>query len=144
MGVKIYSRKSKIKINYPKMGCGFVVRPLEYDQKCEILAETHKAQSGMNIFDLGKATAKYIKYMVIGVHGISDENGNDYSLKFDGDNNLTDECVSDLMNISLDPALSVSLSNFIHGVPTELLDQSTGEKLKDVKIVHESGGVKKK
>lgn len=115
----------------------FVLAPLNYYQKQEIAGCT-KMDGGNEVFDLLKAQFTYIKYGLKDIIGIEDYDGNKYELEFNGDE-LTENCVSEIMNLDQREKLTVSAWQLLNGVK-ELTDPVSGEPLEGVELEVKSQG----
>jgi hypothetical protein len=74
------------------------VSPFSYEQKIK-LASCTKLQAGVEQIDAHKIALLSVKFAIKEVEGLTDLNGQPYELAFDTDGTLTEECVSDLMQI---------------------------------------------
>lgn len=93
------------------------VSPLNFEQKTEI--ETH--MRGFAAGDLKGAVRGMvlaIKYALKEISGVEDSEGQPYQLSFEG-SFLTDECVSDLLNLDVGGKLSIVCSSFVPGIPKD-------------------------
>jgi hypothetical protein len=116
------------------------ISPLTYDQKAEI--QTHML--GFTRGDIREATKGVVlalKYGLKHISGVENSDGASYELSFE-DNMLTDECVTDLMNIPVGEKLTLICSALLAGVPEQFKDNK-GNALAGVEIVGtESAGKK--
>lgn len=85
-------------------GLKFWLSPLTYAQRIEI-ADATKMQSGVEIADTRLIAFLSIKFSVKEVEGLKNADGSDYILSVDSNGSLSDECVSDLMNLDLCPKI---------------------------------------
>lgn len=108
----------------------FKLAPLSYGHKQELLGSTRNS-GGKEIFDLAKAQFLYLKYGLKEIHGIKDYNDEDYKLSFQGDY-LTDDCVSEIMNIEQTPDLLNACWQVLNGIKE--LEDENGESLEGVNI----------
>jgi len=74
------------------------VSPLTYEQKISLASST-KVVSGQEVIDNVSVALKSLKYSIKDVTGLTGFDGQPYELSFDADGTLTDECVSDLMQL---------------------------------------------
>ena len=109
----------------------FKLAPLNYLQKQE-LAGCSRLISGEEHFDLLKAQSLYIKYSLKEITGLTCYNNEKYELEFDGDF-LTDDCLSEILNIEEREKLTVAAWQLLNGIK-ELTNPLTGKKLAGVKI----------
>lgn len=115
----------------------FVLAPLDYLKKQE-LASCTKIIKGEEHYDLLKSQALYIKYALKDVKGLEDYNGDEYTLSFEG-NSLTDDCVSEILNLEEKEKLTIAAWQLLNGIK-ELRDPITGEKLEGVELKVTSPG----
>lgn len=92
----------------------FVIAPLNYFRKQE-LASCTKIVKGEEHFDLVKSQALYIKYALKEVIGLKNYDDSDYELEFEGDC-LTDDCVSEILNLEQREKLNISAWQLLNGV----------------------------
>ena len=109
----------------------FVLAPINYYKK-QKLAECTKTIKGEEVFDLLKAQFLYIKYGLKEVNGIDTFDGNAYELDFEGDE-LTDDCVSEILNLDQREKLTVCAWQLLNGVK-ELTDPITNEAIEGVEL----------
>lgn len=111
----------------------FTCAPLNKDQKMEITSsfiEKGKDQK----FNLAKAQQLYLKYSIKGISGVEDFHGNKYELSFDENGNLTDDCLSEILQIEQNPKLLTALWQNLNGYNEDLRDPVTNEKLEGVAL----------
>lgn len=120
----------------------FKIKPLNYLDRVEIMSCLHNS-SGTIVENAGKASYLTIKYAVKKLEGASTIDGTPYELEFDESGNITDDAISDILNIEENNKLGLALHNFLKGVPSKLIDPNTGDNLEGVKIINQ-GGVPKK
>ena len=109
----------------------FIIAPLSYQRKQE-LASCTKIVNGEEHFDLLKSQALYIKYSLKDVKGITDVDGKDYELQFEGDC-LTDDCVSEILSLEQREKLNIASWQLLNGL-NDLKDPVTGDKLEGVEL----------
>ena len=136
--VKLYRTTDKVPIKIDKIK--FYISPLQYSHKEEIQAELLKAQS--DPMAVVRAAKLSIQYSVKGVDGVENVDGSKFELEFENEV-LTEQSVSDLLNIDQDDKLSFVCTSFLNGIPKDFIDPVTGEKLKGVSIVRESSSKKR-
>lgn len=127
---RIYRTSDRIKVKIDDTVV--TIRPLTYHQKAEI--QSHFL--GFTQGDVTKATeamVSAIKYAVTGIEGIEDCDGRPYELEFDCDA-LSEDCVSDLLNIEISDKLQQVCSSLLHGIPKGFVDNS-GKPIEGVEIV---------
>lgn len=99
------------------------ISPLSFEQKTNILAAT-KMKSGVEVSDPSKQTFLSLKYGVKEIEGLKNPDGSDYRLELDENGVLTDECLSDLIDLEYFPKLSEICIKLINGV--KALDKIEG------------------
>lgn len=137
--MRIYKTSDRIPVIIDDLE--FKVSPLTYEQKMQI-SSCVTTVSGQEIFDAAKAAQMAIKFAVKDVKGLETENG-DYELKLEN-GILTDECVDDIANLPMSDKLTVTLLNLLQGVPKEVVNPSTGQKIEGVIFNKPKGKVKAK
>jgi len=112
----------------------FVLAPFSTERKQE-LASCTKIENGEETYDLLKAQIIYIKNSVRDVKGLETYSGDEYTLEFEDEEKtkLTDDCVSELMNLEESSKLTTAAWQLINGIK-ELKDPISGEKLEGVEL----------
>lgn len=112
-------------------GIVFHLSPLSWNQKQDILNETtlHEGEPTNR-----NSTYKCIKYAVKKIDGVTLSDGTAYAVEIE-DGVLSDSSVEDILNLELSPTLIMACYSLIHGVPTEVRNPVTGEKVEGVSIV---------
>jgi hypothetical protein len=113
----------------------FKISPLTFEQKAEIQHYMLGFTTG-DIRAATKGTALAVKYAVKDVKGLQDSKGKSYKLEFDGEV-LSDNCVSDLMNVAMSNKLTIVCASMVGGMPDKFTD-GEGKKLEGVEIVEDS------
>ena len=90
-----------------------------------------------------ESAAEALKCAIKGVEGLTLSDGKDYSLEFDDNKELTDECLDDLLNLEVAGELTTISVSLLNGVPKEFVNPNTGEKLDGVEYVDKGGSTKK-
>jgi len=109
----------------------FTLAPMNHLQKQEISA-CSKMIGGEEHFDMMASQIVYLKHSIKDIEGIKDYKGNDYKLNFEG-NQLTDECVSEILNLEQRSDLTVAAWQLLGGIQ-DLVDPDTGEEMKGVEL----------
>ena len=109
------------------------VAPLTHHQKTEIQNMMLGGKSRGDLTSITKGIELSIKYSVKGVEGLTDMHGNDYKPSMEGDI-LSDESVSDLLNMDLSNKLIMVCSNLTSGFTSKFKDEK-GTDLLGVEIV---------
>lgn len=133
-GFRIYKTSSKIEVKIEDIS--IFVSPLSYHQKMELQGLMVKAANGdMNA--AMEAVVKALKMSVKDLKGvlILDDQGNDveYKLEFNGEE-LSEECVNDLLNMPISNKISTICTSLLAGVPDKIIGPD-GEPLEGVSIV---------
>jgi hypothetical protein len=128
---RIYKRSDRISVKIDDIT--LKLSPLSIDQKVEIQTAMINGRKDGDIVQATKGVCLSIKYSVKGVEGIQDGDGNDYKLEFDGDN-LSDQCVDDLLNLELHRKLALVCASIVNGIPTEFSDER-GNLMEGVEFV---------
>lgn len=114
MVCKIYKCSDRLPI---KIGdIEFKISPLSFQNRSEIQSLLVLAQGG----DMNKAVEGSflaIKYALKGIKGVENFDGTPYELSFDSDGTLTDDCVSEVLNLECFPKLAALAVALINGVP---------------------------
>jgi hypothetical protein len=99
----------------------FVVKPLSYQEKVELQSFT-KVQSGVETRSQLEEAKTCLAMAVKEVQGLytDKENKVPYQLTFEPNGRLTDECVSELLNIPVSPQLIMGCLALRAGVQTKL------------------------
>jgi len=130
MPVKVLRSTDRFKVSIGKTA--FFISPLKKEHKFEIMAQT-KRTSGDAIENLEKSSRIYIKHALKDVKGFVDYHGNPYKLSFE-DDRLTDDCVEEVISMSEDSELISCCMQIINRIPDKIIDFTTGEKMKGVKL----------
>ncbi len=93
----------------------FIVAPLSYDQKKKMSA-AFKQESGESVLGMLDLTYSALKFSIKSVRGLEKMDGSEYKLTFDDDGNLSDESVSDLMNIPIKEELFAVCAHLANGM----------------------------
>ena len=129
----IYRKSDRIKINIKDIVVE--LRPLTYHEKSEITSEIMNG-------NISTATLKAVKYALKGVENIQTINGENYTLEFEGDN-LTDDCVNDIMNLGHSNELTYICYAILNTIPDEFVHPDTGKPLEGVSIIKDKKPEKK-
>lgn len=128
---KIFKRTDRIPVRINEVVVH--IAPLSIDQKVEIQDAAIKGRAKGDIKELTRSVTLAMKYAIKKIEGIEDSDGKPYQLQFDGEN-LSDECLVDLMNLEITDKLSSVCVKFMQGIPSEFTDAS-GNKLEGVEFV---------
>lgn len=92
------------------------IAPLSRHQKNEVQKMMTKGQDKKDLMLLNDAIMLAISYCVKGISGVFDANNEPYQLEFD-EGVLTEECISDLLNMEESKQLIQLCSEFVNGIP---------------------------
>lgn len=136
---KFYSVKDRVKITVGKVEV--LIKPLTVQEKTEI-QNTLGAVATVGVGMSYMGAAKAIAYSVKGLKGVVvDEEGTEFELEKDDNGNLTDDCVSDLLNIPIGVQLTNIAMNLLNGLSDKITDNQ-GKPIKGIKIVGVEKGKK--
>lgn len=130
--MKILTLKDRVKVSVD--GVTFYVSPLSREAKRQ-LAGCRFVESGEEKMNLYEANTILLKYGLKDVEGLKDYHGDNYKLEFDNEK-LTEECVSDILNLPVKDSLLAaawSVSNGSHeefnldGVALEVVQKKKPE-----------------
>jgi hypothetical protein len=110
------------------------LKPLNYWQKSEVMSLA-ELQEGEVVNKTRTATILAIKYSLRGTKGLVDYDGNRYELTFDEEGNVSDDSVTDILNIEMSPQIILCCYNMIHQIPKIIINPATGEPLDGVEVI---------
>lgn len=114
----IYKTTDRIKYNLGEIQ--IEISPLDYHDKSILHTHIARSQTG-DVESLMKASAETIKRCVKSITGLCNPDGTIYELQFEAnDKHLTDECVSDLLNIQESNNMINLCGQLIAGIPSQL------------------------
>ena len=125
----IYRLKDKIKVKIDDLK--IKVSPLSYSQKMEVQDEMTKAVVEKDMKYAMSGTIKAIKYSLKSIKGLTTPDGEEYELEFEN-NQVTDECIDDLLNIQYSQKLAAVCTSLVSGIGQEIVDPSTGEVMEGI------------
>ena len=128
---RIYKRTDRVTVKIDEVTVKLA--PLTLDQKTEIQQQMLLAHSKSDIKAAQNGISLALKYALKGLDGIEDGDGNPYKLQIEGDE-LTDECIDDLLNLDLKDKLTMVCMALVKGVPTSFTDDKN-QALAGVEIV---------
>lgn len=106
--------------------------PLCYQHKMEIQQYMIEAATG-NMQSAMKGAALAIKYSVKDITGVEDYSGNKFELSFEENGSLSEECVDNLLNLSLNNKMIAVCASLLNGLPEEEMKHPvTGEKMEGI------------
>jgi hypothetical protein len=115
----------------------FTVSPMDYKTKADI-------QSNVIAGRIMDAAVVALKNSVKDVKGLKNYDGSQYSLEFDENKILTDECINDLLNISESDKLSLVAVSLTQGMPKDQFTDDKGRPVEGVSIVKRKASSRKK
>ena len=127
----IYTQQDRIKISIHEVD--LIVKPLSYKEKINwsnCITNSGGSQNENALTGLGLL----LKFSLKEIHGITYSDGTAFTLEFDEANNLTDECIDNLMNLEMTTDLITVMYSLLKGIPTEMKDAS-GNLIDYIKIV---------
>lgn len=129
----VYRKEDRLKVEID--GIDFKISPLTFQQKQELQGHMIKAVSG----DMNEAmisVSKALKYCLKDMSGVSyideDNKEREYQLQFEN-NELTSDCIDDLLNMPFSSKLNSVCSAMLQGVPEQILD-SENQPIEGIKI----------
>lgn len=129
---RIYRLTDRIKIKIDDLIV--TVRPLSKDEKAEILQSVIHGRSKGDFKEATQGMVLALKYAIKNVEGIIDSDDKPYQLQFDENKNLTDDCISDLLNLEFHSKLTLVCISLARKIPEEFTDEN-GKKLEGVEII---------
>ena len=93
------------------------IKPMSFEEKSQVIAEIQKAQQTKDMASLQKASLMPIRLALKSIEGVEDINGEPYSLQFDENNHLTDECLNEVLSLS-EKLTQVCMAT-LNGLPNE-------------------------
>lgn len=142
------SKNFQVKIAHEDEQLIFTFKQLDYKTKNLITSLSLDLKSGSYGVDTGLQIFYNIKYGLLGVTGLEDEDGKPYELRREGGQAsapIEDDCVDELLATPLSNELqytALALSNTM--LPSEIVHPLTQKPIEGVEIVNSGKGVKKK
>jgi hypothetical protein len=110
--MKVYRLTDRIPVKID--GVTFMVAPLSFEQKAEILG-CKKIVKGEETEDHAKMVWLSIKYSVKSVTGLQNQDGSEYVIEL-VDNSLSDATISELLSLPIQGKLATACANLMNGV----------------------------
>lgn len=129
---RIYRLTDRIKVKIEDVTV--TVRPLTKDEKAEIQQSVIRGRAKGDFKEATQGIVLALKYAVKGIEGIVDSDDKPYQLQYDENKNLTDDCVSDLLNMQHTNKLTMVCIALANKIPDEFTDES-GQKIEGVEIL---------
>jgi len=144
--VKALSEDFKVEITAEEEKLIFTFKQLDFKTKNLITSLITGVEGGQYTLDTGLQIFLNIKYGLVDVEGLVDEEGNKYELRRESEKGpITDDCVDELLATAFTNQLQFTARELGRAVlPTEIKNPLTGKAVEGVKIVSGTKGVKKK
>ena len=117
-------------------GIKFKISPLTFQQKNELQSHMIKAVKG-DMEEAMTAVRKSLKFCLKDIAGVfyidEDNEKREYKLQFDDKKEVTDECISEVLNMPFSAKLNTVCSQMLQGVPDKIVDQD-GKEIEGIKI----------
>jgi len=128
----LYSTQDRIPVEIDDMV--FYFAPFSQKQKMEFITKIQSAKDSPE--KLIASTIDMLKVSLKKVDGITRPNGENWILKLDEQNKVSDESIDELMNLSCINEIFTIAGCFVNSIPKEgvILNPQTGEPLKGVKV----------
>lgn len=113
-----------------------VFSQLNYFSRNKIASITTSYKKGGVFIDSSLSCFYNIKHALKEIYGVIDAEGNPYKLKFENDNEeLTDECVDELLSTELSDALLYTAASISNNIPTQILNPITKLPIEGLEII---------
>lgn len=133
-GFRIYKCSDKVEIKIDSLS--IFVSPMTYHQKSQLQPLMISAANG-NMDDAMKAVMQAMKFCLKGIRGVSvqDDEGNDvpYVLEFN-DNEVTEECLNDILNMPISQKISTICTSLMSGLSSRICDPN-GQPIEGIEVV---------
>ncbi len=129
---RIYRLTDRIKVKIDDITV--TIRPLSKDEKAEIQQSVIKGRAKGDFVEATRGIVLALKYAVKGIDGLIDSDDKPYQLQFDEHKNLTDDCVSELLNMEVTGKLTMVCISLANKIPDEFVDEN-GIKLEGVDVI---------
>lgn len=134
----VYRKEDRIKLKVDDLIV--TIRPLSIHEKASVEELVSKGGSSNAV----KGALEAVRYAVTNVEGLEDPDGNEYELKKDENDNLSEEAVDDLFNLELGYKLISVCLNLVNAVPKDFYDPNTGKPIEGVSVIKEGDAKRKK
>jgi hypothetical protein len=135
---KIYRTKDRIRLKIDDVTVE--IKPLTIDQKTEAQDLIGRGAAKADIGLLTQGVVKAVKFGLVKIEGLSDEDGKPYELTFD-EQGVSEDCLNDLFNIKLHEKLTIICSALVRGIPSEFTD-NRGQPIEGVEVISRGEGNK--
>jgi hypothetical protein len=136
---RIYKRSDRITVKINDVT--LKLAPLSIDEKTEIQQAMLNGRAKADLKEVTRGTALSLKYSIKGISGLLDSDDNEYKLQFDDKGYLTDDCVSDLLNLEFQDKIVMICCTLPGGVPAQFTD-TKGNKIEGVEILKDGNPAK--
>lgn len=128
---RIYKKTDRIKVQIDDVTV--TLAPLSLEQKQSGQSMILNGQKNKDDHSITKGVIQFIKWSLKDISGVEDEDGKPYKLQFHNDE-VSDESISDLLNLELHPKLMTVCSALAITIPKVFVDQN-GEPLAGVELL---------
>ncbi len=118
--MRIYKPGERITLKIDEIE--FVVSPLTFPEKSEILTKMGKASALKDPQEAFKTNFETLRYAIKDVNGFEDEDGKPWRPSFDEDGRLSWESLDVLLNMSVTEPVMNHIASFLQGIPRGLPD----------------------
>lgn len=129
---KIYRKTDRITVKIDDVTVKLA--PLTLHEKTEVQTAMMESLKTRDLQQASKGLSLALKLTVKGIEGIEDSDSNPYKLQFDENNQLTDECVDDLLNLEITEKLTLVCTAMVKGIPSKFTNEKN-EALEGVEVV---------
>ena len=131
---KLYTAVIRSKENEELARVSF--KQLTYKERSDITARTYDLKGGEVQTDLLGQVFLTLKYCLKEVSGFSDSEGEDFSIQFDKDGYVEDDCLDSLLNTKVGNELQI-ISNSVssYGMVDKILNPLTGVVFEGIDMV---------
>jgi len=140
MAIIVYRNTDRVKLKINEVE--LIVKPLSYREKLEVSGAFVKEGGAVKENSL-MGLYKIIKYSVKGISGVNYMDGIPINLEFEEDDSLKEESIDELLNMEIGKELTMSMYQFINGIPKSIND-ADGNPLENVQLVPMESLPKKK
>ena len=138
----------KIEIGEGDQKITFSFSQLTYKHKNIVSNQSSRIEKGELLVDYGLQCFLTLKFSLKDVEGIFtlDDKGNEipYKLDFDSDGIVKDDCLDSLLNSEVMDPLIYTAKDLLSGIPKEIRNPLTGEKVEGIEVIPPSYISKKK
>ena len=111
------------------------ISPLSFQHRSEIQGILTEAARDTDYAKASQGTFLAVKYSLKHISGVENYDGSAYELEVGEDGFLTDECVSDLLNLEISAKLGLTAVKLINGVPESILDEN-GKPIEGITLLY--------